>query len=590
MYVALDDADGNRVAESFQEVDINDSWGTITLDLPQETAATLKTVLIFPDPNNAASATFYVDNVRLDGVAPEEPTITINLTPETVTLEAGASTTLVAEVTPADADSLLRWSSLDTLVASVDSNGQVTALLAGSATVVASTADGTVSDSATVVVVPDVLQGDLVVADFDGVNPTVGIVEPGRTQAFSAGGTIAVVANPSVDASNPSAQVLRFDKDEGTFKLIGFNLQVGRSLNRYETFSFQIYGSVALTELLVVLNDPAGVQSLGGFQTVDIDSGTWSTVTIEIPEGTTASVKDLLIFPNPNDDATGTFYVDNVRFNTEQVTTYQIGDCTFTADDFPADMAEVVAVSDVPYYTFHRRETYMIGLITGIRTDGQAGAWELHNDCSIKPLRKSGFRHNTSLLPDVRGVDRRYGWRYEPTGISEDGKYIDAVAINDDGYTHPRGWQVEAGTMVDVQFRLAGSRLGRIFLVIGQVSCDKVVAKRRWFDYFVVRCDDDENARTASANGKLADDQLLEAVTAYPNPTTGIVTLQGTRLSDRPVTIRVINASGRVVLHLDRTSGSARTDLDLSRFADGLYTIQLLDNDHSTTHRVLLRK
>ncbi len=366
---------------------------------------------------------------------------------------------------------------------------------------------------------------------------------------------------------------------------------MGRSLNRYETFSFQVYGAVSISEVLVLLNDPTGTEVLGGIQTVAIDSGTWGTVTVEIPAGTTGSVKDILIFPNPTTAAAATYYFDNVRFNVEQAITYQVGECVFTAEDFPSDMAELVEVTEVPHYTFRRRGTYMVGLATGIRTDGRAGAWEVHNDCSVRPLHRSGFKKNTSLLPDLRGVERRHGWRYEPTGISEDGKYIDAVAINDDGYTHAWGWQVAPGTAVDVRFRLNSSLFGRIFWVRGSVACDNVVAERKGFHYFVVRCDDDENARTASSSDdKLADDQLLEAVTAYPNPTTGIVTLQGARLSDRPVTIRVINASGRVVLHLDRTNEVAKTELDLSSLADGLYTIQLLDNNRSTTHRVLLRK
>lgn len=113
-------------------------------------------------------------------------------------------------------------------------------------------------------------------------------------------------------------------------------------------------------------------------------------------------------------------------------------------------------------------------------------------------------------LPSVRGVDRRYGWRYEPTGISANGAYIEAIAINDKGYTHPRGWKVEAGTIVDVRFRIAGSRLGRIFFVVGWVSCDHV-----------------------------------EAV---------------------------------------------QTELDLSPFADGVYTIQVTNAQRSTVRRVLLRK
>ena len=591
VYVALDDADGNRVAESFQSVRIDGTWGTVTVDLP-ETDATVKTILIFPDPNNEAATTFYLDNVRMDGTAPKIPAVTISVTPETITLEAGASATLKAEVTPAEADSLLRWSTADTLVVRVDNNGQVTALTAGSATIVASTADGTASDSATVIVVPNVLQGDLIVADFDEVIPTLGIVEPGRTQAFGAGGDIRTVTNPEKQPANASEQVLRFDKDEGTYKLVGFNLQVGRSLNRYETFSFQVYGSVGISEVLVVLNDPTGTEVLGGIQTVAIDSGTWGTVTVKIPEGTTASVKDILIFPNPTIAAGGTYYFDDVRFNATPATGYQVGDCTLTAEDFPADLAEIVAVSEVTYADFAtNRGTYVIGVIAGVRTDGRAGAWEVHNDCSIQPLRKSGLANRTSLLPNVRGVECFRGWEYRPTGISEDGQTIYAEAINPDGFTHPRGWTVEPGTVVDIEFALGGPFYGRIFGAKGSILCDDLVVKTFAGNYFVIRCDDRENARSATiAKDKLAADQPAEVLAVYPNPTTGLVTLQSGRGSDRPVAIRVINASGRVVLHINPSSAAATTELDLLPFADGLYTIQVLDNNRSTTHRVLLRK
>lgn len=590
VYVVLNDASGTKITEGFQDVAINNTWGMVTLDLPAETAQAVKDIQIFPNPNAAASATFYLDNVRMDGTAPETPTVTISVTPETITLEAGATATLTAEVTPAEADSLLRWSTNDTLVASVDNNGLVTALTAGSATIVASTADGTVSDSATVIVVPNLPEGDLIVADFDEVIPTLGIVEPGRTQAFGAGGAITTVANPEKEPANPSEQVLRFDKDQGTYKLIGFNLQVGRSLNRYETFSFQVYGTVSLNEILVVLNDPTGTEVLGGIQTVEIDSGTWGTVTVEIPEGTTGSVKDILIFPNPTTASAATYYFDNVRFNTERTVTYQVGECVFTAEDFPSDMAEIVAVTEVPTQGFFRQNTYMIGLATGIRTDGQAGAWEIHNDCSIQPMRKSGFKHNTSLLPDVRGVDRRYGWRYEPTGISEDGKFIDAVAINDDGYTHALGWQVAPGTVVNVRFRLYSSLLGRVFWVRGWVDCENLVVERKAFYYFVVRCDDDATSRSITASSDKLTDQFAEPAVAYPNPTAGVVTIRQSDALGQPVTIRVINGSGRIVLRVDPSSEVDKTELDLSSFADGLYTIQVVDAHRSTTHRVLLRK
>ena len=594
VYVSLGDGDGTTVTESFQEVNIDQEWGTVTLNIPADVSTSVKTILIFPDPNNADSATFYVDNVRFDGKGePVAPEVTVAVSPETITLESGAIATLTAEVTPAEADVSLQWSTSDEIVASVDSSGQVTALTAGSATIVASTADGTAADSATVIVVPNTLKGNLIVADFDEVIPTVGIVEPGRTQSFGAGGEIAIVTNPQANAANPSEQVLRFDKGEGTYKLIGFNLQVGRSLNRYETFSFQVYGSSRVSEVLIVLNDPAGKTTLSAMPTVAIDSGTWGTVTVDISEGATGSVKDILIFPNPTAGAATVYYFDNVRFNSEPgVATYQVGDCTLIPENFPSDLAEIVAVSEVSYADFStNRGTYVIGVVTGVRTDGRAGAWEVHNDCSIQPLRKSGLANRTSLLPNVRGVECYRGWEYRPTGISEDGQTIYAEAINPDGFTHPRGWTVEPGTVVDIEFALGGPFYGRIFGAKGSILCDDLVVKTFAGNYFVIRCDDRENARSvATAKDKLAADQPAEALAVYPNPTTGLVTLQNGSGSDRSVVVQVINASGRVVLHLNRTSEVAKTELDLSRFADGLYTIQVLDNDRSTTHRVLLRK
>ena len=593
VYVALDDADGNRVAESFRSVSINDEWGTVTLELPEEAAGSVKTILIFPDPNNADSATFYVDNVRFEGEGePAAPEVTVAVSPETITLETGAIATLTAELTPAEADVSLQWSINDTIVASVDSTGQVTALTAGSATIIATTADGTAADSATVIVIPNTLQGDLIVADFDEVVPTVGIVEPGRTQSFGAGGEIAIVANPESNNVNPSEQVLRFDKGEGTYKLIGFNLQVGRSLNRYETFSFQVYGSSNVSEVLIVLNDPAGKTTLSMMPTVAIDSGTWGTVTVEIPEGTIGSVKDILIFPNPTEGAAAVYYFDNVRFNSEPVVaTYQVGDCTLIPEDFPSDLAEIVAVSEVSYADFStNRGTYVIGVVTGIRADGRAGAWEVHNDCSIQPLRKSGLAHRTSLLPDVRGVERCRGWRYEPTGISEDGKFIYAQAINKNGFTHRRGWSVAPGTVVDVEFALGGPFYGRIFGAQGSILCDDLVVETFAGNYFVIRCDDVKNGRTASSGKEILLEESIGQVSLYPNPTTGEVVVEG--LKDAFITaITVMDVQGRVVSKLNRSSLlNSKGTVDLSAYADGIYTLKVTNAERTSVHRVVVRK
>ena len=71
--------------------------------------------------------------------------------------------TLTATITPADADNLvLNWTSSDPTVAAVDQNGVVTALAVGTATITATTTDGSnLSASCIVTVKQQSLQGDV---------------------------------------------------------------------------------------------------------------------------------------------------------------------------------------------------------------------------------------------------------------------------------------------------------------------------------------------------------------------------------------------------------------------------------------------
>jgi len=67
----------------------------------------------------------------------------ISLAPETLTLNAGESINLNAAVQPDDAtNKTLIWSSSDTGVATVDANGKVTAVKAGSAVITVKSEDG----------------------------------------------------------------------------------------------------------------------------------------------------------------------------------------------------------------------------------------------------------------------------------------------------------------------------------------------------------------------------------------------------------------------------------------------------------------
>lgn len=117
-----------------------------------------------------------------------------------------------------------------------------------------------------------------------------------------------------------------------------------------------------------------------------------------------------------------------------EVSVFNICGCPITKADWPADAAKIVAISPVDYrYSFYRRG--IVGILAGMRTDGKPGAWELHSDCSIKPLWR-GASINSSELPNrfYSKVKYSQGWRFEVTRLSDDGLTVYAQAINDNGY------------------------------------------------------------------------------------------------------------------------------------------------------------
>ncbi|WP_205948523.1 Ig-like domain-containing protein [Pueribacillus theae] len=71
-----------------------------------------------------------------------EPTA-VDISPKTNNLEVGATRNLSAAVTPATARQTVTWSSSDTKIATIDANGKVTAVAAGTATVTAASTEKT---------------------------------------------------------------------------------------------------------------------------------------------------------------------------------------------------------------------------------------------------------------------------------------------------------------------------------------------------------------------------------------------------------------------------------------------------------------
>lgn len=125
------------------------SNGTVTAIKAGTTTITVKT----KDGGKTATCAVTV-NAKVIPVSD----VTLNKTE--LTLTEGESETLTATVKPDNAtDKTLSWSSSDATVASVDDNGKVTAIKAGTATITVKTKDGEKTATCKVTVVPSSLSG-----------------------------------------------------------------------------------------------------------------------------------------------------------------------------------------------------------------------------------------------------------------------------------------------------------------------------------------------------------------------------------------------------------------------------------------------
>lgn len=84
----------------------------------------------------------------------------VSVSPKSYTLNKGQTTTLTATVSPSTATNKnVTWSSNNTSIATVDSEGKVTGIAAGTATITVTTADGGKTDTATITVNPTPVSG-----------------------------------------------------------------------------------------------------------------------------------------------------------------------------------------------------------------------------------------------------------------------------------------------------------------------------------------------------------------------------------------------------------------------------------------------
>ncbi|HEY1047746.1 MAG TPA: immunoglobulin-like domain-containing protein, partial [Bacteroidia bacterium] len=80
-----------------------------------------------------------------------------------------------------------------------------------------------------------------------------------------------------------------------------------------------------------------------------------------------------------------------------------------------------------------------------------------------------------------------------------------------------------------------------------------------------------------------------EAVNVYPNPTSGLVSIDLQGAVAQNATVEVYNAMGQLILSNNYTAAQSKFDLDLSGNAAGVYTVKLIVNGEVVTKRVVLQ-
>lgn len=147
-------------------------------------------------------------------VTPPDPvSVTgVSLNKNATTIAIGANETLTATITPANADNqAVTWSSNNTAVASVDQNGKVTGVSAGTATITVTTQDGNKTASCTVTV-PDP-SADPVAVTGVSLNKTSTSLTVGATETLTATVAPANATNQAITWSSNNTAVASIDQN-----------------------------------------------------------------------------------------------------------------------------------------------------------------------------------------------------------------------------------------------------------------------------------------------------------------------------------------------------------------------------------------
>jgi len=102
-----------------------------------------------------------------------------------------------------------------------------------------------------------------------------------------------------------------------------------------------------------------------------------------------------------------------------------------------------------------------------------------------------------------------------------------------------------------------------------------------------------ETVKTAELSSGLNDLEFISNVSLFPNPATNEVSLQFTLSEISDITIKVIDLNGKVMETQNinnAISGSNTTTLNVSNYANGIYSVVLQSNDTLTTKKLVINK
>lgn len=392
----------------------------------------------------------------------------ISLNKTSLNLTAGASETLTATIEPADATNTnVTWSSGDVSVATVDNNGKVTAVAAGTATITVTTADG--SFTATCEVTVEAAQTAYHYGTFtftansasaspdstgkvDGILTNNGAAESGGTWTFSGNaqtvnlalnveqGKVITISIRGKRNSDKAQGINVYEGSDNLGKVVGTidltsTEAEGASTVQYTATSGGIVnlalgrsagGGTALTQIVVTISDGAGTPD----PTPTVSGISIAGAPTEMTVSDTATLTAAVTMSD------GSTYAGNVEWTSDAEDVATVADGVVTAKTAGSVTITATAGGKTATCTITVKAATPAGTVITYTPSGTSLIADKTSTSSSLTLNGGGFEAGTaSWSGTINGEEKSYTSALRPAGS---GRYLE---IN-----------VAAGTKVSVAF------------------------------------------------------------------------------------------------------------------------------------------